>query len=189
MRHSAANLLRRVTLIGILHCCEAYQGCSVTLLVDAKSNAYRYFTLLRSISGVQRHAAAAGSHYILPFATSYVFVYDDNYAGQALCGHAVERGFTHIFGRWGIQIAPQAAATSAMRLALRGSMNGHFTCSFVAERFKSTFHVFANWLAKTFHFCAEVMFASRSHISAQKFHVRSKGAFLRLSLIVPLRRT
>ena len=36
MRHSAANqnhilLLRKVTLIGILHCCEAHKGCSGTL--------------------------------------------------------------------------------------------------------------------------------------------------------------
>ena len=37
LRHSAANqnhilLLRRVTFIGILHCCEAYQECSGTIL-------------------------------------------------------------------------------------------------------------------------------------------------------------
>ena len=62
--------------------------CRKSHIVVAKSNAYRYFTLLRSISGVQRHAArtisnsAAGSLYILPFGTSYVFVYEDNYAGQ-----------------------------------------------------------------------------------------------------------
>ena len=37
---------------------------------------------------------------------------------------------------------------------LCGCMSKHFTRSFVAQRFKSAFHVFA--LAKTFHFCAEV---------------------------------
>ena len=62
--------------------------CRKSHIVVAKSNAYRYFALLRSISGVQRHAAftisnsAAGNLYILPFGTSYVFVYEDNYAGQ-----------------------------------------------------------------------------------------------------------
>ncbi len=52
-------------------------------------------------------------------------------------------------------IAPQAAATSAMRRAVHGSMSRHFTCPLVALRFEGTFHVFANVLAKTFHFSAE----------------------------------
>ena len=56
-------------------------------------------------------------------------------------------------------------------------------------RIEGTFHVFANSLAKTFHFCAAVMLACRSHISAQKFHVRSGTAYLRLSLIAVPRRT
>ena len=63
----------------------------------------------------------------------------------------------------------------------------HFTCPLVALRFEGTFHVFA--LAKTFHFCAEDMLASCSLLSAQKFHVRSKGARFRTLYIVPLRRT
>ena len=42
-----------------------------------------------------------------------------------------------------------------------GSMSKHFTRSFVAQRFKSAFHVFAK--AKTFHFSAFDMFAFRSH--------------------------
>ena len=70
---------------------------------------------------------------------------------------------------------------------LCGCMSKHFTRSFVAQRFKSAFHVFAK--AKTFHFCAEDMLAYYSLLSAQKFHVRSKGAQFRLMLIVPLRRT
>ena len=70
---------------------------------------------------------------------------------------------------------------------LCGSMSKHFTRSFVAQRFKSAFHVFAK--AKTFHFCAEDMLAYCSLLSAQKFHVRSKGAQVRLMFIVPLRRT
>ena len=70
---------------------------------------------------------------------------------------------------------------------LCGSMSKHFTRSFVAQRFKSAFHVFA--LAKTFHFCAEDMLAYCSLLSAQKFHVLRKGAQLRLMLIAPMRRT
>ena len=70
---------------------------------------------------------------------------------------------------------------------LCGCMSKHFTRSFVAQRFKSAFHVFA--LAKTFHFCAEDMLAYCSLLSAQKFHVRSNGARFRTLFIVPLRRT
>ena len=70
---------------------------------------------------------------------------------------------------------------------LCGCMSKHFTRSFVAQRFKSAFHVFAN--AKTFHFCAEDTLAYCSLLSAQKFHVRSKGAQLRLMFIALLRRT
>ena len=55
------------------------------------------------------------------------------------------------------------------------------------QRHAAAFHVFAK--AKTFHFCAEDILASCSLLSAQKFHVRSKGAQLRLMIIVPLRRT
>ena len=44
---------------------------------------------------------------------------------------------------------------------LCGCMSKHFTRSFVAQRFKSAFHVFAT--EKTFHFSAFDMFAFRSH--------------------------
>ena len=64
----------------------------------------------------------------------------------------------------------------------------HFTCPLVALRFEGTFHVFA-LQAKTFHFCAEVMLAYRSHISAQKFHVRSGGGSVWNVVIPPPRRT
>ena len=59
--------------------------------------------------------------------------------------------------------------------------------SFWVQRHAAAFHVFAK--AKTFHFCAEDMLAYCSLLSAQKFHVRSKGAQVRLTLIAPLRRT
>ena len=72
---------------------------------------------------------------------------------------------------------------------LCGCMSKHFTRSFVAQRFKSAFHVFTNFLVKTFHFCAEDMLAYCSLLSAQKFHVLCKGARFRTWLIVPLRRT
>ena len=36
----------------------------------------------------------------------------------------------------------------------------HFTCPLVALRFEGTFHVFTNFLVKTFHFCADNI---RSH--------------------------
>ena len=54
------------------------------------------------------------------------------------------------------------------------------------QRHAAAFHVFA--LAKTFHFCAEDILASCSLLSAQKFHVRSKGTQFRSLFIVPLRR-
>ena len=50
--------------------------------------------------------------------------------------------------------APRAPSRHARRA--RSCIVVHFTCPLVAERFKSTFHVFANVLAKTFHFCAAV---------------------------------
>ncbi|HIU62366.1 MAG TPA: hypothetical protein IAB07_01170, partial [Candidatus Caccalectryoclostridium excrementigallinarum] len=55
------------------------------------------------------------------------------------------------------------------------------------QRHVAAFHVFAK--AKTFHFCAEDTLAYCSLLSAQKFHVRSKGKQFRLMIIVPLRRT
>ena len=78
-----------------------------------------------------------------------------------------------------VPTAPQRLRSAALRL--------YDTRSFVAQRFKSAFHVFA--LAKTFHFCAEDMLAYCSLLSAQKFHVLRKGARFRTLLIVPLRRT
>ena len=70
---------------------------------------------------------------------------------------------------------------------LCGCMSKHFTRSFVAQRIKSAFHVFAK--AKTFHFCAEDTLAYCSLLSAQKFHVLRKGIRFRTLFIVPLRRT
>ena len=50
-----------------------------------------------------------------------------------------------------------AGSHNVCEAPLCGSMSKHFTRSFVAQRFKSAFHVFAK--AKTFHFCAEDMLA------------------------------
>ena len=52
---------------------------------------------------------------------------------------------------------------------LCGCMSKHFTRSFVAQRFKSAFHVFAK--AKTFHFSAFDMFAIAHIRNAEKFHM------------------
>ena len=51
MRHFAANhilLLRRVMLIGILHCCEAHKGCSGTLPLQFQTAPQAAFTFCRS---------------------------------------------------------------------------------------------------------------------------------------------
>ena len=54
-----------------------------------------------------------------------------------------------------IWVQRYAACRNARRA--RSGIVVHFTRSFVAQRFKSAFHVFAK--AKTFHFCAEDMLA------------------------------
>ena len=88
-----------------------------------------------------------------------------------------------------ILIAPQAAATSAMRRAMPGSMSGHFTCPLVALRFEGTFHVFAKVLAKTFHFCAAVYVRlSLTYICAKISRLQRHG-ILSLTLIAVPRRT
>ena len=46
------------------------------------------------------------------------------------------------------------AARHVCDAPLCGRTSKHFTCPLVALRFEGTFHVFANVLAKTFHFCA-----------------------------------
>ena len=51
MRHFAANhilLLRKVTLTGIFHCCEAYQGYSGTLPLQFQTAPQAAFTFCRS---------------------------------------------------------------------------------------------------------------------------------------------
>ena len=82
------------------------------------------------------------------------------------------------------QLNSAAGSLNVCEAPLCGCMSKHFTRSFVAQRFKSAFHVFA--LAKTFHFCAEDTLAYCSLLSAQKFHVRSGAARFRL-LILPRR--
>ena len=59
-----------------------------------------------------------------------------------------------------------AACRNARRA--RSRIVVHFTRSFVAQRFKSAFHVFAK--AKTFHFSAFDMFAFDHICNAEKFH-------------------
>ena len=60
------------------------------------------------------------------------------------------------------QLNSAAGSLNVCEAPLCGSMSKHFTRSFVAQRFKSAFHVFA--LAKTFHFSAFDMFAFRSYL-------------------------
>ena len=125
--------------------------------------------LLQGISRVQRHAAAprSGCSVTLP-ALYYTLLEVQHYT----------------------LIAPQATATFAMRRAVHGSMSRHFTCPLVALRFEGTFHVFANVLAKTFHFSAEKEAALAQPLYLPKNFTSGARAYtFRLSLIAPLRRT
>ena len=70
----------------ITYCC-----CQEARLFDYPSGDIVYQTAPQATAAFRRSCfrlpltilnSAAGSLYILPFATSYVFVYDDNYAGQ-----------------------------------------------------------------------------------------------------------
>ena len=70
----------------ITYCC-----CQEARLFDYPSGDIVYQTAPQAAAAFRRSCfrlpftilnSAAGSLYILPFATSYVFVYDDNYAGQ-----------------------------------------------------------------------------------------------------------
>ena len=160
---------------------------------------------------MQRHAAfaisnsAAGNRCILPFGISHVFVYEDNYAGQTSI--RVHRRVMDLRADLDKGAAGNTLAVLSRRIRAKACVKTrstacpHSACpaekniaSEAAEHFYRFSLLFggAGHIASaqpTYRFCAEVMFAYRSHISAQKYRVRSKGAFLRLSLIVPLRRT
>ena len=61
MRHFAANhilLLRKVTFIGILHCCEAYRGCSGTLPLHF---AVRYIAVILCVDTAKYIASGAAA--------------------------------------------------------------------------------------------------------------------------------
>ena len=70
---------------------------------------------------------------------------------------------------------------------LCGCMSKHFTRSFVAQRIKSAFHVFA--LAKTFHFCAAIYVRlPLTYICAKISRSERRGTLSFIDFAVPRRR-
>ena len=64
----------------------------------------------------------------------------------------------------------------------------HFTCPLVALRIEGTFHVFANVLAKTFHFCAADIHSLTAHyICAKISRPERHGTLSLIDFAVPHR--
>ena len=80
----------------------------------------------------------------------------------------------------GAVLHSNSAAGSRHARRARSCIVVHFTCSFVAERFKSTFHVFDNELAKTFHFCAADIHSLTAHYICAKISRPEQGRILSL---------
>ncbi len=145
------------------------------------------FTILNS---------AAGSLYILPFATSYVFVYDDNYAGQtSIRVHRRAMDLRALLDNRG-EGCPIAVLSSPRcpKACVKTRPTACPHSAYPAEKIRvrsgggSDGENVIPPPRRTYRFCAEVMFAYRSHISAQKYRVRSRRTSLALTLFVRRRR-
>ena len=73
-------------------------------------------------------------------------------------------------------LPPRAPSRHARRA--RSCSVVHFTCPLVALRFEGTFHVFANVLAKTFHFCAADIYSLTAHYICAKISRPAQGRTL-----------